>query len=100
LSTGLFREARTQIRFETWSWKEGVLSQEKADGIYVNVDHEKGGRMHLTTRHGNGRHANKDATMIAVKSVSSRRPIPQMPTSDLPEKRIHLSGKSTTDTQF
>ncbi|BCG04538.1 hypothetical protein PPGU19_091060 (plasmid) [Paraburkholderia sp. PGU19] len=90
-----------QIRFETWRWKEGVLSQEKADGMYVNVDHEEGSRVRLTTRQGNERHANKDATVITVKSVRSRTPIPQMTPPLIFQREPDTPfGKSTTNTQF
>jgi DNA ligase-1 len=40
-------------KFDTWSWAEGVLSQQKADGAFTNVDHDLAGVVRLTTRQGN-----------------------------------------------
>jgi DNA ligase-1 len=35
-----------------WTWAEGVFSQEKADGMFMNVDHEEGGIVRITSRQG------------------------------------------------
>lgn len=37
---------------EKWEWAGGIVSQEKADGMFVNVDREPG-MVRLTTRQGN-----------------------------------------------
>lgn len=42
-----------KAKFDTWSWKEGVFSQHKADGAFTNVDHDAFGVVRLTTRQGN-----------------------------------------------
>lgn len=35
-----------------WPWAEGVFSQEKADGMFANVDHEEGGLVRIASRQG------------------------------------------------
>lgn len=35
-----------------WPWLEGVLSQEKADGMFANLDYEECGLIRLTSRQG------------------------------------------------
>jgi DNA ligase-1 len=35
-----------------WHWAEGMVSQEKADGSFANVDHLAGGVVRITTRQG------------------------------------------------
>jgi DNA ligase-1 len=40
-------------KLHTWPWAQGVISQEKADGMYANVDHEEGGVVRITSRQGN-----------------------------------------------
>lgn len=35
-----------------WDWSEGIISQEKADGMFANVDHEEGGLVRITSRQG------------------------------------------------
>lgn len=35
-----------------WPWEDGVFSQEKADGLFANVDHEVGGLVRITSRAG------------------------------------------------
>lgn len=35
-----------------WDWSKGILSQEKADGMFVNVNHDDKGSVWLTTRQG------------------------------------------------
>lgn len=38
--------------FESWDWASGAISQEKADGMFANVDHEKSGIVRITSRQG------------------------------------------------
>jgi DNA ligase-1 len=40
------------VKFDTWPWGEGCISQEKADGMFANVDHEAGGVVNITSRQG------------------------------------------------
>lgn len=35
-----------------WPWEKGVISQEKADGMFANIDHEVGGLVRITSRQG------------------------------------------------
>lgn len=35
-----------------WPWERGVISQEKADGMFANVDHEGGGLVSIRSRQG------------------------------------------------
>lgn len=35
-----------------WPWERGVISQEKADGMFANVDHEEGGLVSIRSRQG------------------------------------------------
>lgn len=37
---------------DVWPWEEGVPSQEKADGMFANVDHEEGGLVSIRSRQG------------------------------------------------
>lgn len=37
---------------DEWSWAEGVYSQEKADGMFINVSYEKSGIVLITSRQG------------------------------------------------
>lgn len=37
---------------DAWPWAEGVPSQEKADGMFANVDHEEGGLVAIRSRQG------------------------------------------------
>ena len=39
-------------KLETWPWEEGAISQEKADGMFANVDHEEGGLVSIRSRQG------------------------------------------------
>jgi DNA ligase-1 len=39
-------------KLDTWTWAEGVFSQEKADGMFMNLDTEAGGVVRLTSRQG------------------------------------------------
>jgi len=41
------------VDLSTWPWADGVFSQEKMDGQFVNVDHETTGEVVITTRGGN-----------------------------------------------
>lgn len=36
----------------SWPWADGVISQEKADGMFANVDHEVSGRVAIRSRQG------------------------------------------------
>lgn len=40
------------VDLTTWPWDEGVISQEKADGMFANIDHESGGLVRVTSRQG------------------------------------------------
>jgi len=41
------------VDLEKWPWAEGVISQEKADGMFANVDHEAiGGNVSIRSRQG------------------------------------------------
>jgi DNA ligase-1 len=40
------------VKLSEWPWEDGVISQEKADGMFANVDHEPGGLVRLTSRQG------------------------------------------------
>lgn len=35
-----------------WPWEDGAISQEKADGMFANVDHEEGGLVSIRSRQG------------------------------------------------
>lgn len=39
-------------KLNSWTWAEGVFSQEKADGMFMNVDREAGGVVRITSRAG------------------------------------------------
>lgn len=39
-------------KLDNFSWKEGVYSQEKADGMFANVNHEDDGNVSITSRNG------------------------------------------------
>ncbi|MDP9155276.1 MAG: DNA ligase [Pseudomonadota bacterium] len=39
-------------KLEGWTWADGVFSQEKADGMFMNIDHEVGGLVRITSRQG------------------------------------------------
>lgn len=57
-------------KLDTWPWEEGVLSQEKADGMFANIDHEVGGLVRITSRQGSEFPIDKFDTI--VKEVRSR----------------------------
>lgn len=40
------------IDTKTWDWKNGVFSQLKADGMFVNVSHDDNGDVKIFSRHG------------------------------------------------
>lgn len=40
------------VKLEDWDWSQGMFSQEKADGMFVNVSIDKGGHVWVTTRQG------------------------------------------------
>lgn len=37
---------------DSWDWSKGVIAQEKADGMFANVDHELDGTVRVTSRQG------------------------------------------------
>lgn len=39
-------------KLEKFSWEDGVFSQEKADGMFVNINHEGSGLIRITSRNG------------------------------------------------
>jgi DNA ligase-1 len=39
-------------KLDKWTWKEGVYSQEKADGQFANIDHDLDGSVRITSRQG------------------------------------------------
>lgn len=39
-------------KFDTWDWVGGAFSQEKADGMFVNVDHTDDGEVRISSRQG------------------------------------------------
>lgn len=39
-------------KLQEWPWADGVFSQEKADGMFANIDHEQGGLVRITSRQG------------------------------------------------
>lgn len=39
-------------KLDLWDWVGGVPSQEKADSMFANVDHEEGGLVRITSRQG------------------------------------------------
>ena len=39
-------------KMEEWDWSEGQISQEKADGLFANVDHEDTGEVFIYSRQG------------------------------------------------
>ena len=40
------------VDLASWPWAGGIVSQEKADGMFANVDHEIGGVVRITSRQG------------------------------------------------
>jgi len=39
-------------KLDTWNWAEGHISQQKADGMFANVNHEEGGQVFIFSRQG------------------------------------------------
>jgi DNA ligase-1 len=39
-------------KMEAWPWADGNISQEKADGMFANVNHEEGGNVFIYSRQG------------------------------------------------
>ena len=52
------------VDLESWDWERGVFSQEKADGIYMNLDYEESG-ISLRTRQGTPIYLGPFASLIA-----------------------------------
>jgi DNA ligase-1 len=48
-----------------WPWEKGVFVQEKADGMFANIDHEIGGLVRVTTRQGNELPIEKFEALVA-----------------------------------
>jgi len=42
----------SKIDLSKWNWEAGIFSQEKADGMFANVNNEKGGIVSITSRQG------------------------------------------------
>jgi DNA ligase-1 len=42
----------TDVKLDHFSWKAGVFSQLKADGMFVNIDHYEGGVVRVASRQG------------------------------------------------
>ena len=40
------------VKLDSWPWESGVVSQEKADGMFANMDVEAGGLVQLSSRQG------------------------------------------------
>ena len=57
-------------QLETFDWETGVVSQEKADGMFVNVNHENNGEIFLVSRQGSPFPMDKfDNLVLAVKQT-------------------------------
>lgn len=41
-----------KVNIAEWDWPRGIISQEKADGMFANVDHEESGIVRITSRQG------------------------------------------------
>jgi len=41
-----------KVDIASWDWKHGIISQEKADGMYVNVNHFQNGDVEILSRQG------------------------------------------------
>lgn len=41
-----------EVDLSSWPWQQGVFSQEKADGMFANVDVESGAQVRVTSRQG------------------------------------------------
>lgn len=39
-------------KLEEWPWDDGVISQEKADGMFANIDNEESGIVNISSRQG------------------------------------------------
>ncbi|WKZ86380.1 hypothetical protein N5B55_05340 [Ralstonia pickettii] len=39
-------------KFDKWDWAKGAISQEKADAMFANVNHEHGGQVAISSRQG------------------------------------------------
>lgn len=53
-------------KLATFSWLEGVYSQEKADGMFANVDHNNDGSVRITSRSGSDFPMGEFASLAAV----------------------------------
>lgn len=52
-------------KLEEWDWKAGVISQEKADGMFANIDHESSGLVRITSRQGSAFPIEWFSTLVA-----------------------------------
>jgi DNA ligase-1 len=52
-------------QFDKWDWTAGAFSQQKADGMFTNVDHDESGVVRLTTRQGNELPIEQFASIVA-----------------------------------
>jgi DNA ligase-1 len=41
-----------EVDLESWDWDNGIISQEKADGMFTNIDHDEFGIVTATSRQG------------------------------------------------
>lgn len=41
-----------EVKLEEWDWNNGIISQEKADGMFTNIDHDNHGIVTATSRQG------------------------------------------------
>ena len=41
-----------EVKLEDWDWANGIVSQEKADGMFTNIDHDDFGIVTATSRQG------------------------------------------------
>ena len=56
------------VDLETWPWEQGVVSQEKADGMFANVDYEANGDISIRSRQGTEFPMDKFAGVASVIS--------------------------------
>jgi DNA ligase-1 len=54
----------SDVDLDVWPWQAGVISQEKADGMFTNIDNEISGVVSMTTRQGTPIPAEKFAGII------------------------------------
>lgn len=42
----------SSVNIENWDWSNGIISQEKADGMFANINHEPNGVVSIISRNG------------------------------------------------